>query len=58
MCCRSGKTAVDEAKMFVDKVTSKNMLDILLSKKTEKELEDIVEHFDISVPSDTFTKMI
>ena len=58
MCYRSGKTAVDEAKLFVDKVTSKKMLDIMLSKKTENDLEHIVEHFDLSVPNETFTKII
>ena len=57
-CYRSGKTAVDEAKLFVDKVTSQKMLDIMLSKKTEKELEQIVERLDVSVLGETFTKII
>ena len=55
-CYRSGKTAVDEAKLFVDKVTSQKMLDIMLSKKTEKELEQIVERFDVSVLGETFNQ--
>ncbi len=60
MWCRSGKTAVDEAKMFGDKVTSKKMLDILCSGKKEKDLEKIEEHFDfdISVPIETSTKIM
>ena len=56
---RSGKTAVDEAKLFIDKVTSKKMLHIMQTDiKTEKELEHIDERFDVSVLSETFTKII
>ena len=60
MCHRSGKTAVDEAKMFADKVTSKKMLDILFPSKKENELEKIEEHFDlnISVPIEISTKIM
>ena len=60
MGLRSGKTAVDEAKMFVDKETSKKMLDILCPSKKENELEKIEEHFDlnISVPIEISTKIM
>lgn len=49
MCHRSGKTAVDEAKMFTNKETSKKMLDILLPSKNKNELEKIEEHFDLNI---------
>ena len=54
-CCVNCPVSVSPPKSDQN-VTSQKMLDIMLSKKTEKELEQIVERFDVSVLGETFNQ--